>query len=302
MKQCVKRVVLAGGSGFVGQALAHYLVQIGYEVGLLTRQHKAGPYKLFHWQPDVGQIDPQAIDWADAVVNLAGERITEGTWTPARKDELIQSRIRATDLLVEQLGRFREQGKVLISSSAYGVYGEQGNRLLTEETPLIPHANFLADLCQQWEAAAEGANVFGVRTVLMRIGLVLSDQEGILAGLTKALRLGVGAPFGSGRQIQSWIHIADLCGLFEQALRDDRWQGPINAVAPSPVSNRELVETLARRIWLPRIPATLLRWRLGEKSEFLLASHRLSATKALGLDYHYQFPLIQPAIDSFHKK
>ena len=208
--------------------------------------------------------------------------------------------------MVGQLGRFTGQGKVLVSSSAYGVYGEQANRLLTEDTPFIPQADFLADLCQQWEAAANVAERFGVRTAIMRIGLVLSDQEGILAGMTKALRLGVGAPFGSGEQIQSWIHITDLCGLFEQALRDNHWWGPINAVAPAPVTNRELIETLARsvhrRIWFPRIPASLLRWRLGEKSEFLLGSHRLSANKALELGYNYRYPTLQPAIDSFYKK
>lgn len=134
----------------------------------------------------------------------------------------------------------------------------------------------------------------------MRIGLVLSPAEGLLAGLAKAMRLGLGAPFGAGEQYQSWIHIDDLCGLIEYALRDNRWQGPVNAVAPRPVTNRELVETLSRRLsrrsWLPRIPATLLRWWLGEKSEFLLASHRLSADKAIGLDYSFHYSSLASAI------
>ena len=296
MRQRGKRVLLAGGSGFVGQALAEHLSKVGYEVALLSRQKEKG----FWWEPSTRQIDPEAIAWADAVVNLAGERITEGDWTPRRKEELINSRLDATRLLVRELNRQSGATKIFLSASAYGVYGEQGNQILTESTPPILRANFLADLCQQWEQAAQTAPGFGTRTVLMRIGLVLSHEEGLLAGLTKALRFGVGTPFGTGQQIQSWIHIADLCGLFEQAIRDDRWQGPINAVAPHPVSNRELVETLAqvqgRRIWLPRLPATLLRWRLGEKSEFLLASHWLSANHAQQLGYQYRFPTIREAI------
>jgi uncharacterized protein len=304
MQEIKKRVLIAGGTGFVGQALRHYLQQAGYEVAILSRQPKKDTIRQFGWSPNHRQLGAEAIAWANAVVNLAGERITEGRWTPARKQQLIGSRLTATRLLVRELLRCQDTSKVFVSASAYGVYGEQGNTLLTEETPPIPKANFLADLCQQWEQAAQEAEVGGVRTVLIRIGLVLSDQEGILAGLTKPLRFGVAAPFGSGQQMQSWIHIIDLCGLIEQAIRDSHWRGPVNAVAPRPVTNRELVETLAavqhKRIWLPRIPVWLLRWRLGEKSDFLLASHRLSAGLAQQLGYTYQYPTIQKAIQSLY--
>lgn len=295
-------VLLAGGTGLVGQRLAARLHHAGYAVGLLTRHPTAkGPYRQFAWNPAAGTLDPAALPWADAVVNLAGARITEARWSPARKQEILHSRLQATALLAQQLGQPGHGVRTFVSASAYGYYGDTGERPTTEETPIGPTTDFLAQVCRQWEAAASPVAEAGVRLVVLRLGLVLSAEDGLLKGLRVAARLGSSGGFGSGWQWVSWVHVDDVARLVQHALENPVWQGAYNSTAPAPVRNAELLAAVARQAgrrpgW--RVPAALLRLLLGEMSTLLLNSSRVLPARALAQGFDFQYPELDGALSA----
>jgi uncharacterized protein (TIGR01777 family) len=301
------KILITGGTGMIGQRLAELLLDGGHEVALLTREPaKSSHYRLFGWDPAAGTIAPAALPYADCVVNLAGSNVADGKWTAARKHEILRSRLDGLELLRRELAKPGHHVRTLLSASAIGIYGDRNDELLYESSPTAaPGDDFLADVVLQWEAAARALASPGRRVVLPRIGIVLSPGGGALVPIAKTVRYGAGAPLGSGRQYMSWIHLDDLCRLFVHMLQDEQWQGDYNGVAPHPVTNQEFTETLAqvmhRPLVLPKVPAFGLKLAMGEMSEIVLGSQRVSADKVLSQGFQFEYPLLRQALESFYE-
>ncbi len=293
-------ILIAGGTGLIGSRLSELLAEQGFQVHHLSRRPRPdAQWKTWQWNPAKGEIDPQALEAADYVVNLAGAGVADERWTPQRKKLILDSRIQSAEVLrkaMQQVGIAQFKG--YIAASAIGYYGNRGDEWLTEESP--PGKGFLPDTCVQWEMATEKVAALGVRTVTIRIGLVLSMKGGALPQLLLPMRFLLGTWFGDGRQWYSWIHIDDICGLFIKGIQQASWEGIYNGVAPHPVRNKSFViglrEALERPALLLPVPAFALRLALGEMADAVLDSTRVSAQKALDSGYSFQHPELVPAI------
>src|SRR5918997_62644 len=227
-------VLISGATGMIGSALTRELKDGGHSITRLTRSPEgAGDIR---WDPDAGTIDG-SLEGHDAVVHLAGESIAEGRWTPQKKRRIMESRERGTRLLAEAIADLPEPPRVMVSASAVGYYGDRGNELLREESG--PGSDFLAEVCQAWETAADPAREAGIRIVHPRFGLVLSPKGGALGTTLPIFRLGGGGRIGSGRQWWSWVAIDDVVGAILHALTNDSLEGPLNVGAPNPLTNAE---------------------------------------------------------------
>ena len=304
------KVLITGGTGLIGTRLAELLIDAGHEVALLSREPaKSAHYKSFRWDPQAGTIDEAAVPYADYIINLAGSSVADGKWTDERKRDIMSSRLSGLALLHRELAKAdgHHHVQAFISASAIGIYGDAGAALLTEETPpALPTHDFLADVSHQWELAAAPITALCIRTVIPRIGVVLSDQGGALVPMARPVKLGAGAVLGNGRQYLSWIHIDDLCRLFIAMLEQERYAGTYNAVAPNPVTNEAFTEILAevlhRRLLLPKVPAFGLKLLMGEMSEIVLASQRVSAEKVLREGFTFEYPTLRAALETFYGK
>jgi uncharacterized protein len=299
------RIVIAGGRGFLGQALSARLLADSHQVLTLTRGGGAskpwdGARSTLAWTPDgtAGEW-ASALEGVAAVVNLAGESIAGGRWTTARKAEILDSRVLATRSLVAAIRGLRTPPAVFVSSSAQGYYGDRGEQELPEEA--AAGTGFLADVCVRWEAearAAEGA----ARVVTLRTGIVLSAESGALPRMLLPFRLGGGGPLGSGRQFMSWIHVDDWVGIAALALGNDRVSGPINLGSPAPVRNSEFAAALGRALHRPSLlpaPGFALRLALGEMAQpLLLASTRMVPARALAHAYRFSHDELGKALRS----
>ncbi len=264
---------MTGATGFVGSAVCAALRYRGDSVVRLTRSPSAPDDRA--WDPEAQALDSGAVEGVDAVVHLAGESIAAGRWTKARRDRIRSSRVGGTRLLVGALKRLERPPRVFVSASAIGYYGDRGDEILTEKSG--PGRGFLADLCREWEDAAAVAS--GIRTAVMRFGVVLARQGGALPRMLWPLRTGFGGRIGSGRQYMSWISREDAVAAVLHAVDADSMSGVVNVVAPHPVPNREFTEIAARVLnrpaWVP-VPAFLLKLVLGSMAgEVLLASTRV---------------------------
>ena len=299
------KIVIAGGSGFLGRALSERLVADGHQVLVLTRGGGSGrpwegPRSTATWTPNGAAGGwASAIDGAHAVVNLAGTSIGDARWTKSRKAEILDSRVDATRSVVAAIPGLTNPPSVLVSASAQGVYGDRGDEELTEASGV--GSGFLADVCRQWEAAALGAPA-GVRVVLLRTGIALAADGGALPRMVLPFKLFAGGPFGSGRQFMSWIHLDDWVGIARLALTDEGVRGPINLGSPNPVRNREFAAALGRSLGRPRwipTPGLALRMALGEMAQpLLLASTRMVPAAALSCGYRFVHTEIGPALET----
>jgi uncharacterized protein len=293
------RIVIAGGTGFIGAALAGGLRVAGHDVVVLTRQSGALPQGLASWSPD-GTTGAWArvLDGADAVINLAGAPLDEKRWTESRKRVLAESRILATRSLAVAISEAVPPPAVFLSSSAVGYYGPRAEEPVTESD--CPGSDFLARLVVRWEDEATAAAANGTRVVLLRSGIVLAPDGGALARMLLPFRLGVGGPFGDGRQYMSWIHRHDWIGLAQWLLTRDDARGPINVTAPAPETNAAFAATLARVLRRPhllRAPAFALRLALGEMADAaLLTGQRVVPARAQALGFRFQWPALEPAL------
>jgi len=290
-------VVVTGSRGLVGSALVPFLTTGGHRVTRLVRGMAAGPDETA-WDPARGLVDASRLDEVDAVVHLAGENIAAGRWTPARKTEIRHSRVDGTRNLCEVLARLPRPPKVLVSASAIGFYGDRGAEILTEAS--APSTGFLPDVCREWEAATGPASRAGIRVVNLRFGMVLSPRGGALQKLLLPFRLGMGGRIGDGRQFTSWIALDDAVGAIHQALCEDALHGPVNAVAPNPVSNAEFTRTLARVLRRPTllpVPAFAARLAFGEMADaLLLAGARVMPARLQSSGYRFRFPELEGAL------
>ncbi len=290
------KILISGASGLVGSALSRALLADGHAIRRLVRRRPRAEDEVF-WDPVAGKLDAEALAGIDAVVHLAGENIAGGRWSSAFKQRVLDSRVLGTRLLAEAVAR-SELHPALISASAIGYYGDRGDASMSEESP--PGDGFLAEVCQCWEEAAQAAVAAGSRVAHARIGVVLSRDGGALQRMVTPFRLGLGGVIGDGRQIVSWIHLADLVGCIVQLATRSDLSGPFNAVAPTPVTQRELTRTLGQVLRRPTVlpmPSTLVRLVFGEMGqELLLASTRVEAGRLLASGFEFRFPTLEGAL------
>jgi hypothetical protein len=291
------RVAITGSSGLIGSALAPSLTGGGHQVFRLVRGVVPGA-NCIRWDPSSGVRDLTLLEGMDGVVHLAGENIAGGRWTERRKAEIRRSRVEGTRRLVEAFGRLGRPPKVLVVASAIGFYGDRGGEVLTEESP-AGH-DFLAQVCREWEAAAAEAGKLGMRVVSPRFGIVLSPDGGALQKMLLPFRMGAGGRVGSGEQYWSWIALEDVVGAIQHALAGDALTGPVNVVAPAPVTNAEFTRVLARVLRRPAIaplPAIAARLMLGEMADaLLLASARVVPKRLQETSYQFRFPELEGAL------
>jgi uncharacterized protein (TIGR01777 family) len=292
------RIVISGASGLIGAALATRLAAAGHPVGRMVRGRAGVRPGDVAWDPAAGRIDAAALEGAEAVVHLAGESIAFGRWTAAKKRAIRDSRVAGTRLLAEALAGLARPPRVLVSASAVGYYGDRGAEPLTEASPR--GQGFLAEVAEAWEAAAEPARRAGLRVVHPRIGMVLAATGGALPRMLTPFRLGLGGVIGDGRQQVSWIALDDLVGALRHLLVTESLTGPVNAVAPGPVDNRELTRTLARVLGRPALlplPAALVRLAFGEMGPaLLLASARVLPVRLEATGFRFRYPALEAAL------
>jgi len=263
------RILISGSSGFVGSALVPFLATGGHEVVRLARALPSRGGAALLWDPARGLLDAAPLEGFDAIVHLSGESIAEGRWTYAKKTRIRESRVGPTDLLARTIARLARPPRALLCASAIGYYGDRGEEILTEDSP--PGKDFLARVCRDWEAASAPAEQKGVRVARLRFGMILGASGGGLAKMLPPFRMGLGGRLGSGRQFRSWIALDDALGAVEHALTAPLG-GPINTVAPRPVTDAELARTLGgvlRRPTFAAMPAFAARLVFGEMADAL---------------------------------
>ena len=292
-------VLVTGSTGLVGSALVRELSGRGHDVIRLVRPStEGGGTGEARWDPGFGIVSLGGLERIDAVVHLAGENIAGATWTPERKATIRDSRVKGTRVLCESLLRLERPPGTLVCASATGYYGDRGDEVLREESP--PGKGFLAGVCREWEEATGEAARRGMRVVNLRIGMVLSAEGGALAKMLPAFRAGAGGRIGSGKQYMSWIALSDLVGVILYALATDSLAGPVNAVAPGPVTNWEFTKALGRVLGRPTVaflPAFAARLLFGEMAdELLLAGARVEPAKLVASGYRFRFPELEGAL------
>jgi uncharacterized protein (TIGR01777 family) len=293
------RVVLTGGSGLLGRALGPALSAAGHDVVALVRR-TPGPGEA-RWDPAGGMIDSRPLEGADAVVHLAGAGIGDRRWSPARKAEILGSRVGSTDLLARTLAGLEHPPAVMASASAVGWYGNRGDEVLTEESG--PGEGFLASVCRAWEEAADPARAAGVRVAHLRSGVVLARTGGALAKQLRLFKMGLGGRLGDGRQWLSWIALDDEIAAILHVLSDAALAGPVNLSAPAPVTNATFTRALGGAVHRPavaRAPRLALRVALGTEmaDELLFAGQRVMPARLLEAGFAFGHGDIDGALAS----
>ena len=291
-------VAITGAGGLIGSALVAALEAGGHRVIRLVRRTPRSGEDALAWDPSSGAITPAGPTVADAVVHLAGESIMGMRWTAAKKTRIRESRVTATRLFVHSLIRLPKPPAVFVCASGIGYYGSRGDEILTEESR--PGTGFLAEVGREWEAATAAAIALGIRVVNLRFGVVLSDKGGALATMQTPFKLGMGGVIGGGNQWMSWIALDDVIGAIRQSLATDTLRGPVNAVAPAPVTNAEFTRTLGRVLGRPTLvplPAFAARLALGEMAdELLLTSQRVLPARLQASGYRFRYPTLEGAL------
>lgn len=296
----MQNILITGGSGLVGQRITALLEKKGYQVAWLSRSPQSDR-KTFIWDIEKQEIDPKAVEWADAIIHLAGAGVAEKRWTEERKKLILESRTQSTQLLFSALEKAENCPNTFISASAVGFYGfNTGTALLDENSP--GGSDFLAEVVKAWENEAKKMESLAIRTVLLRIGIVLDSEGGALGEMLKPP---VAAPLGSGDQWMSWIHIEDLARMFVFALEKTTLQGVYNAVGPNPATNQQLTQEAASAKGKTYIgigvPAFALKLVLGEMAAMVLGGNRVSCQKIQKTGFQFDFYELSAALkDIFH--
>ena len=292
------RILISGSSGLIGTAATTALKSDGHNIVHLNRPGRAANPGDIPWDPMRATVDVAGLESLDAVIHLSGAGIADGRWTEERKQLLRSSRIDTTRVLVDSLSRLKQRPRVLIVASAIGYYGSRGDEIFTESS--TNGTDFLALDCRDWEAEASRAPAMGLRTVMLRTGVVLSGKGGALPKMLPPFKLGVGGRLGSGQQWMSWIAIEDVVGIIRHAIANEQVTGPVNVVAPNPVRNKEFTRLLAGMLHRPAIfpaPAFVLRLAMGEMADaILLSSDRVKPERMLAAGYKFRFEILEPAL------
>ncbi|HEV3469872.1 MAG TPA: TIGR01777 family oxidoreductase [Pyrinomonadaceae bacterium] len=302
------RIIVTGATGLIGSALVRSLLADGHAVTRLGRGAAKGSappgVSDARWDPERGVIPAEGLEGHDAAVHLAGEPVAEGRWTEEKKRRIRESRVKGTRLVSETLAGLAGKPRVLVSASAVGYYGDRGAEVLTEES--APGGDFLSGVCREWEAAARPAAAAGIRVAHPRIGVVLDAEGGALPKMLTPFKLGVGGRLGDGRQYMSWITLADVVRVIRRLLDDEALSGPVNAVAPNPVTNAEFTKALGRVLGRPTlfaVPKFAARLAFGETADaLLLASQRVEPARLKATDFRFSDPELEAALRRVLKK
>lgn len=305
----MQTVIITGGTGLVGRALAAQLLERGYKVIILTRSVPKQPSSSLRlhfaqWDVKRQQIDEQAISLADYIVHLAGANVASRRWTVDRKREILESRTRSSELLYQALRSIPNQVRAVVSASAIGYYGSHPEQLFDEKAP--PANDFLGQTCAAWESSVQKIAELGKRVIILRSGIVLSREGGALKSLYQPLRFGLATILGSGEQWMSWIHLNDLARLYANALVNDQLSGVYNAVAPHPSTGKEFILQMAKaargKSFIPiYIPSLFLRLVLGEMSIEVLKSCKVSCEKIAATGFQFAFPTVESAMEQLFR-
>ena len=303
------KIVLSGGTGFIGKALLRELTKAGHHVALLTRNPDAvkrlasDVVTVMPWDAQSAGTWIDAVDGADGVINLAGEPVVGKRWSEEQKSLILNSRVEATKVLTSAIGQVKKKPVTLINASAVGYYGDVESGDVTESYPR--GKGFLGDTCELWEEAARAAERFGARVVCLRIGIVLEKEGGALSKMIPPFQFFAGGPLGSGRQWLPWIHRDDVVGAILFALEHPELKGPVNTVSPNPVPMKEFCASLGKAMhrpsWAP-VPAFVLRILLGEQSGVLLTGVRALPKKLEEAGYPFRYPTLDAALSAILKK
>lgn len=300
------KVLITGATGLVGKALAHHFLNADWSIHYLsTSKSKINSEKNlkgFYWNPKSGEIDTQCFEGVEVIVNLAGANVAE-KWTPEYKKQILNSRLDTLNLIFDTLVNISHDVKQIVSASAIGIYPHSYINKYKENATNLNN-DFLGNVVQQWEKAADRFDLIGITVTKIRIGIVLSKDGGALLKMASPIKKFIGAPLGSGKQWQSWIHIKDLAGIFKYVI-DHKLSGVYNGVAPGPVKNRRLTRALAkylkRPLILPPVPEFVLRFLLGEMSQIVLASNRVMSDKIEKAGYNFKFKKIYTALKDLYR-
>lgn len=290
----MKNILITGGSGLVGNEITKILESKDYSVAWMSRSSQS--QKSFNWNVEKQQIDPEAIEWADAIIHLAGTGVAEKRWTSERKKDILESRTQSTQLLYKVIEKAKKRPSAFISASAVGYYGfNTGTNLVDENSP--GGSDFLAEVVIAWENEVKKMEALDLRTVILRTGIVLDEVGGALGEMLKPP---VAAPLGSGDQWMSWIHIEDLARMFVFSLEKTTLQGVFNAVAPNPATNQQLTQAAAKAKGKPYIgigvPGFALKLVLGEMAATVLGGNRVSSQKIQKAGFEFEFPDLELAL------
>jgi uncharacterized protein (TIGR01777 family) len=296
-----KNVLISGGSGFIGKNLTNLLIGNGYSVSVLSRSDKQNTADISYYKWDITThfIEEEAVIKADYILHLAGENIAEKPWTAKRKEEILQSREQSIQLIYDVLKKNNKKLDAFVSASGVGIYGAiNGEEICTENTP--PENDFLGSTCQKWEAAADTISDLGIRVVKIRTGLVLGKDDGFLKKLTPIFKMRLGSALGSGKQYMPWIHVNDLCAIYLEAIKNSDLIGAYNAAIFDNTTNTVFSKTLAKiygySIWLPNVPAFLIKIALGEMAQIILKGRRVSPQKLIKTGFEFQFTTLEEAL------
>ncbi|TKK66983.1 TIGR01777 family protein [Ilyomonas limi] len=303
----MKTVIITGGTGLIGKQLTALLIKKGYNVIIFSHSRQDSNMQsnpsIAHWNIHTGEIDTTAIAKADYIIHLTGAGVADRRWTKARKKEIVESRTKSSALLVKALSETDNHITAVVASSAIGCYGPDSytsrKNGFTEDE--LSSNDFLGETCRLWEESIEPVRMLGKRLIKLRTGIVLSNEGGALAEFKKPLKAGIAAILGSGSQVVSWIHIEDICRMYLAAIQNEKMNGVYNAVAPAPVTNKELTLALAKKMrgnaYLPiHIPAFALQLTLGEMSVEVLKSTTVNADKILQSGFSFSYSTIEAAL------
>ena len=299
------KILITGATGLIGSELVKLLLSKNHSVHYLTTSNakiKEEPnYKGFYWNPQEGKIDERCIEGVDVIIHLAGANIAQ-RWTNKYKQEIIESRTLSSELLFNLIKKSPNQVKQIVSASGTAIYPESISQVY-DETTTESEDSFLSNVVKKWEESVDTFQVLGIKVCKLRTGIVLSNKGGALPEMVKPINLGFGGAMGTGKQIQSWIHITDLVAMYYFSI-EKQLEGIFNAVSPHPVSNQELTKviakTLKKPLWLPNIPEFVMNLILGEMSYLLFSSKNLSSIKITNSGFQFQFPKIDKAINDLY--
>ena len=296
----MKNILITGGSGLVGKKITGLLEKNGYEVAWLSRSPGKYKQKSFAWDVDKQTIDPDAIQWAEGIIHLAGEGIADKRWTAERKKAILQSRTQSTLLLIHAIEKSKKKPEVFVSASAVGYYGFNTGETLMDENGKAGN-DFLAQVVVAWESDVEKIADYGIRTVMLRIGIVLDNKGG---ALVEMLKPPIAAPLGNGQQWMSWIAIDDLARIFLFAIENREMKGIYNAVGPNPATNAELTKAAAKKVGKIYagigVPGFALKIVLGEMAQMVIGGNKVSPKKIQKEGFEFKYPVLEDALEKIY--
>lgn len=293
-----EKVLISGGSGFIGNRMSEMLSDMGYEVWLLSRGKGNGTYPTIQWDVKNQQLNAKELENYKYIFNLAGAGIVDQPWTDSRKKEILNSRVDSVNLLYEAIKQLDKKPKAFVSASAIGYYGIATSEKIYTENDDAGH-DFLAETCQKWEAAIHRFSNLNLPYSIVRIGLVLSTKGGALAEIAKPIKMGIGAPLGSGKQYMPWIHIDDICRLFIHCA-EHQLTTTINGVSHEHINNAAFTKAVAKAtrkfLWLPNVPNFIMKLILGSRAQLVLEGSRISAAKHEEINFKPEYKTLSECL------